>query len=520
MNKKLRLVLPTILVILMIAFSSAFACTYLMKRIKRQQFIDSVGSIYLSIESNLALNFSPKGGEREQKLYKYEMETITADRASNMDYNDEYFDYAVVLYDYATNKTVISDPRIVINEDLTIHLTDYLSKEEIISYATDFRRSIYNKGGLLKVYMNSDDIPVTIETTGLPPFTQIKLIEHGVTEKWDLYQSYFPKRIVEKEVWIERFTSWMNNETLQNELQEAKERIKYNEGRDDISDTLIVYQRVLYDKFFENGNRKSEPYCNIIVIGTYHPWKAAMRDLKAVYLLIVILTVLISFLLSKNILDSYQKQSDLEETRRSFITAMAHDLKTPLTVIKGYTENLMDSNDEEKKSDYLRKINSKTDEINDMVSEMLDISKIDASGFEIKRKELMLNDILKKTIERYRETAYERCLSFSLKEEKSFSIVGDEDLLEKLFSNLIDNAISYTRNGSEIVISIDENKINIFNEADPIEEEKLKNIFEFKSGTNGHHGFGLYFAKKVADIHNLKLTINNQENGVNTLLTK
>ena len=98
-------------------------------------------------------------------------------------------------------------------------------------------------------------------------------------------------------------------------------------------------------------------------------------------------------------------------------------------------------------------------------------------------------------------------------------MVGDENLLEKLFSNLIDNAVSYGKEGSEIAIDIDRDKISICNEDDPIKEEKLKNIFEVKSGSNGHHGFGLYFAKKVADIHGLQLSIGNVNKGVRTVLS-
>ena len=312
----------------------------------------------------------------------------------------------------------------------------------------------------------------------------------------------------------------MNNEILQRELSKAKERIKDLEFDEFTTDSLIVHDQILYSDFIEYNRLQTKPYANLIFIATYHPWKAAMRDLKGVYLLIAGLTALISFLLSKNILDTYKKQSDLEETRRSFITAMAHDLKTPLSVIRGYSENLLDNADNDRKDEYLKRIIYKTDEINEMVSEMLDISKIDSSGFEIERKELVLNDILKNVIEEYRIPADEKALSIDLKEESSFEMIGDEKILEKLFSNLIDNAVSYARNGSRIAISVDHDRISIFNEADLIEEEKLKNIFELKSGTNGHHGFGLYYAKKAAYIHNLKLSINNQDNGVNVVLAK
>ena len=513
MNKKIRLVSPAVIIILLISILSAFACTYLMEKIKYQEFSDAVTRIFRNIDGNLSLNFSPKGGEREQKSYKYEMEQIVANEGSDMDTKDELFDYAVLLYDLSTGKTVISDPRIVVNEDLTIHLSDYLSKEEIISYATDFRRSIYSKGGMFKVYLNSEGIPTTIETTGLPPFTQIKLLEGGTAKEWDEYMSYFPKRSVEKEVWIERFTSWMNNETLQSEIQNAKDRIKNVEFNNYLSDSLIITESQLYDKFFENGSRKEEPYCNIIIIATYHPWLAAIRDLKPVYVMISLFSLLCIFFVSKNILDTYDKQTKLEETKSSFITAMAHDLKTPLTVIRGYCENILDS-DDLKSSKQLQKIINKTDEVSSMVSKLLDISKLDSDGFEMVKKETVLNDIFSEVFQRYIPVIEQRSLSYIIDDKGKFNIIGDERLLDQMLSNLIDNATSYAEKGSEIKIKINRNKLSIWNKSLPLSDVKIKHLFEMSPSENGHHGFGLYYAKRIANMHQLKLTYSHESNGI------
>ncbi len=513
MNKKIRLVLPAIIIILLISILSAIACTYLMEKIKYQEFSDTVTRIFRNIDGNLSLNFSPKGGEREQKSYKYEMEQIVANQGSDMDTKDELFDYAVLLYDLSTGKTVISDPRIVVNEDLTIHLSDYLSKEEIISYATDFRRSIYSKGGMFKVYLNSEGIPTTIETTGLPPFTQIKLLEGGTAKKWDEYMSYFPKRSVEKEVWIERFTSWMNNETLQREIQNAKDRIKNVEFNNYLSDSLIITESQLYDKFFENGSRKVEPYCNIIIIATYHPWLAAIRDLKPVYIMISLISLVCIFFVSRNTLDTFNKQKNLEETKSSFIAAMAHDLKTPLTVIRGYSENMLD-NGGVKNEEYLHNIINKTDEINDKVSKMLQISKVDSAGFEVERKEIILNDILSETVKRYLPAIEQRFLSYSIDDSGKFELIGDEIMLDQMLSNMIDNAVSYAEENSEIKIKINQNILSVWNKSDPLPDETKKHLYELSPGKDGNHGFGLYYVKRIAEIHDLKLEYSYFSDGI------
>ena len=481
---------------------------------------------YRNIAANIRLNEKPENSERDRKIYEWGLEQCLDKFSGTWEENNEYFDYAAVLYDYFTERIVIGDNRIVILENnldsQSIHLSDYLNKEEILSLSDELLMRLYNYSGKVTVWLDENNDPVAFALSDKRKSAEKKIILDKSRKESRIVEAtiYCPKRMTSKDRWIERWTEWMNNEILQEELFKAKERIMDLEFNEYKTDSLIIHGQTLYSDFLKNNKLQMEPYANLIFIATYHPWKAAMRDLKGVYFLITGLTALISFLLSKNILDTYKKQSDLEETRKSFITAMAHDLKTPLSVIRGYSENLLDNADNDRKDEYLKRIIYKTDEINEMVSKMLDISKIDSSGFEIERKELVLNDILKNVIEEYRIPAEEKTLSIDLKEENSLEMIGDEKLLEKLFSNLIDNAVSYARNESLITIFVDQNKISIFNEADPIGEEKLKNIFELKPGTNSHHGFGLYFAKKVADIHGLKLKVENNSNGISVSVVK
>ncbi|MBQ6127053.1 MAG: sensor histidine kinase [Erysipelotrichaceae bacterium] len=92
--------------------------------------------------------------------------------------------------------------------------------------------------------------------------------------------------------------------------------------------------------------------------------------------------------------------------------------------------------------------------------------------------------------------------------------------LEKMLGNLIDNAVSYTPENSWVRIEIDSNQLSISNHSDPIPEDKLKHLFEFSSENDGHHGFGLYFAKKVADIHDLKLKYSYISDGICFTISK
>ena len=176
--------------------------------------------------------------------------------------------------------------------------------------------------------------------------------------------------------------------------------------------------------------------------------------------------------------------------------------------------------DKNKNDDYLQKIINKTDEINDMVSDMLDLSRIDSSGFEMERKEINLNELLKTIIEKYRPLMDKKHIEYSVVENGNFDLIGDSRHLEKMLSNLVDNAVSYTTENGWIRIEINKDQFSISNSSDPIPDEQLKHLFEFSSGNNGHHGFGLYFAKKVADIHGLKLKYSSISDGVCFIVSK
>jgi signal transduction histidine kinase len=434
------------------------------------------------------------------------------------------------------------------------YLSDYLSKDEILSLSEELKRTIYpeenesympclsfdEKGspvslGFLKRHINNinagDDpwksgtdentkTPIASTWTSKNEIKSIALNNSGDVSYSFIVSFYSPIYTLDEKQWVKRWTAWMNNDVLQRELLKAKERIKDTETKSFSSDSLLVYDQPLFYQIIENGQKNYEHYGNMIIIATFHPWLSAMKELKQIYLLIAALGALSIYIVSRNILKTYEKQKELADTKNSFITAMAHDLKTPLTVIKGYSENLLDNEDQAKKNDFLSKIINKTDEVNDIVGNMLDLSRIDSDGFELQRKEVVFNDLLSEIFERYLPVMEEKQLTYSVNHKGQFVVVGDERYLEKMLSNLIDNAVSYAEAGSRIKVEIDQNRLSISNKSDSIPEDKMKHIFEFSTGTKGHYGFGLYFAKKVADIHDLLLSIENDTDGVNVSISK
>ena len=558
MNKRIKLVLPAISIVLLITLLSAFLCTYLMKENKVKEFKKETESHLSFFRDHIELNHASELDKKKKWLSEGEIVLALNYQATNSwDKKEEYYDYAVVMYDSYSDYISSSDNRVaMINKNGTrvFYLSDYLNKDEILSLSEELKRTIYpeensiymssisfdKKGtpvllGFFKRHINginavddswksgTDENTDTSTASAWISNNDVKSIalnNGGEISSSVIVSFYSPIYTIDEKQWVKRWTAWMNNDVLQSELLKAKERIKETKTNSFSSDSLLVYDQKLFYQSIENGQKNYEKYGNMIFIATYRPWLSAMKELKTIYLLEVLLCALSIYIVTRNTLKTYDKQEELDDIKNSFITAMAHDLKTPLTVIKGYSENLLDNEYQEKKDDFLHKIINKTDEVNDMVGNMLDLSRIDSNGFELQREEVILNDLLFNIFERYLPAMEEKRLRYTAYENGKFVVIGDERYLEKMLGNLIDNAINYTKEDSKITVEIDQNSLVMSNKSDPIPEEKLKHIFEFSSGSKGHYGFGLYFAKKVADIHNLLLSVENDAEGVNVSISK
>ena len=558
MNKRIKLVLPAISIVLLITLLSAFLCTYLMKENKVKEFKKETESHLSFFRDHIELNHASELDKKKKWLSEGEIVLALNYQATNSwDKKEEYYDYAVVMYDSYSDYISSSDNRVaMINKNGTrvFYLSDYLNKDEILSLSEELKRTIYpeensiymssisfdKKGtpvllGFFKRHINginavddswksgTDENTDTSTASAWISNNDVKSIalnNGGEISSSVIVSFYSPIYTIDEKQWVKRWTAWMNNDVLQSELLKAKERIKETKTNSFSSDSLLVYDQNLFYQSIENGQKNYEKYGNMIFIATYRPWLSAMKELKTIYLLEVLLCALSIYIVTRNTLKTYDKQEELDDIKNSFITAMAHDLKTPLTVIKGYSENLLDNEYQEKKDDFLHKIINKTDEVNDMVGNMLDLSRIDSNGFELQREEVILNDLLFNIFERYLPAMEEKRLRYTAYENGKFVVIGDERYLEKMLGNLIDNAINYTKEDSKITVEIDQNSLVMSNKSDPIPEEKLKHIFEFSSGSKGHYGFGLYFAKKVADIHNLLLSVENDAEGVNVSISK
>lgn len=144
-----------------------------------------------------------------------------------MSKNTNQLNKAIVLYDLILDKLVTGNSQFILFDGRSISLTDYMSKEDILSFAEDIRDHIYHRN-TFDVWLDQDGNPVSIAVTNSPPIRKIVLDQNKKEAKKVSATTVLPKYLVGKDDWIKRWTAWMNNKMLQEEMLKAKDRIKDN----------------------------------------------------------------------------------------------------------------------------------------------------------------------------------------------------------------------------------------------------------------------------------------------------
>ncbi|NPV00139.1 MAG: HAMP domain-containing protein [Brevinematales bacterium] len=216
-----------------------------------------------------------------------------------------------------------------------------------------------------------------------------------------------------------------------------------------------------------------------------------------------------------------------ENFKKSLIDSVSHELKTPLTSIKGFIETLkMEEKNPEKKR-YLDIIERNTNRLSEIVGDLLVYSDLENSGV-IDYEKVSLLKTLKDLTSIFEKRIKEKKLAFTIDAKKDITIDADRFQLEKVFINLIDNAIKYTEKGA-ITIGIerqgDNVSVTVRDTGIGIPKEHLPRIFErfyvvdkSRSRSLGGTGLGLSIVKKIVQLHIGEVLVES-ELGVGTAIT-
>lgn len=269
------------------------------------------------------------------------------------------------------------------------------------------------------------------------------------------------------------------------------------------------------------------PYAYIEVRMEERPWIAAFDYMKYVFLAGLVLAVGCMVWIVRAFNRTYDRQMAFEATRRDLTNAMAHELKTPLGIIRNFAENLIEHNMEEKRDYYLAQIIGQTEEMDHLVADMIEIAKLDSEELALKKENVSFAELIREQMERFAPLIEEKNLQVHYCAEADFQICGDREYLAKAVWNLLSNAVEYNVSDGRIIVAVKEGMCSIENTGAHLSEEQIMHAFDlFYTGDKSrgkkvrHMGLGLFLAKRIFGLHGIGLSIENTDEGVRAVMQR
>ncbi|MGN0295526.1 MAG: sensor histidine kinase [Lachnospiraceae bacterium] len=316
------------------------------------------------------------------------------------------------------------------------------------------------------------------------------------------YLHQFPDKILDMETALDRMYSG-EGKTLEETSGIGFEADRWNR-------TLTCYPVVMADSdaFYEEKTSGSmtlaEPYYYLFVAAETHPVRSAVHMLRFVYLGSCLFILACMFLVLYVIQRTAGKREQMEEGRRDFTNAVAHELKTPLGITRAFAENLAENTAEEKREYYVEQIIRQTEEMDRLVLDMIDASKLDSDLLVLQKEIVSLNELLDTQLKKLEPAAEQKNLTVERQDEAEFTVVGDPKYLEKAVWNLLVNAVVHNRQNGSISIRIRKNELILENTVIPDQGE---------SSGEQNTGIGLYLTEKILEKHHLYLNMEMKEDG-------
>lgn len=265
------------------------------------------------------------------------------------------------------------------------------------------------------------------------------------------------------------------------------------------------------------SDNKQRPPSMEIVIKSPRTWKNIFLQARAARVmndkseLIGIVTIL----------RDITREKEIDRMKTELVSMVAHELRSPLTSISGFSELLLDPHiNREQSEEYATIILKEASRLSDLINKFLDISKIEAGKSQIKKAPMQLREVIDKVLEINLHQAEKRGIVVSVKLAPNLPLVlGDRDMLEQVVLNVFSNAVKYSPENSVIEIRVKERDNDVLVEIEDngygISEKSLPRIFDkfYRVTDNdkvreiGGTGLGLALVKEVIEIHNGTISV-------------
>ncbi|GAU76361.1 HAMP domain-containing sensor histidine kinase [Fusibacter sp. 3D3] len=225
------------------------------------------------------------------------------------------------------------------------------------------------------------------------------------------------------------------------------------------------------------------------------------------------------------LLDDLEKDRKLENMRKEFIRNISHELKTPIGVIRAFTEGLQDGIVENDVDYYSGVILEEITTIEALVKDMLELSKLQTGAYRLELEIFKINVLIENVILKQTHFALEKGMNFAFEQCEYDQVFGDYRKIERVVANFVSNAVRYGKSNTtiEIKTSVAERRIrfSIQNECAPLSNEQLDRVWdkfykvdESRSKVLGGSGLGLAIVKEILEQHQAIFGVENTVEGV------
>ena len=227
-----------------------------------------------------------------------------------------------------------------------------------------------------------------------------------------------------------------------------------------------------------------------------------------------------------------EQKSKIDEMRKQFISDVSHELKTPIALIQGYSEGLLENvnSDEESRKFYAEVILDETNKMDKLVKQLLELMKLEYGKRDFYNKEFNINELINEVIKRCNVMIEENKIEVDFAPEEELNVYADDFYIEQVVTNYFTNAIKNVKevDGNKKIIITTKNdykknkaRISIFNTGDNIPEEDLDRIWgrfykldSSRNRNNGGSGIGLSLVKAIMNNYGNDFGAINKNNGI------
>lgn len=226
-----------------------------------------------------------------------------------------------------------------------------------------------------------------------------------------------------------------------------------------------------------------------------------------------------------------EKKSKIDEMRKQFISDVSHELKTPISLIQGYAEGLIENvvTDEGSKKEYANVILDEANKMDSLVKQLLELMKLEYGNREFNNQNFNISELIKETIRKSKLILEENKIEVQFDIIEPLCVYADEFYIEQVVNNYFTNALKHVKevNNQKIIkisYKIKENgkiRITIFNTGEQIKEENINRIWnrfykadESRTREDGGTGIGLSIVKAIMNNYKNEYGVENKENGV------